>query len=134
MSADPPIPAEETPVASAITPDGRLLLVVNAGLVDPNTLLQPPGEVIVINTATNSRLGLPILVGGGARAIAITPDGKRAYVAAHQAGGTVTVIDIETQQIVGQPIPVGAVRARDRDQPGRVARLRDPAAVILTSP
>jgi DNA-binding beta-propeller fold protein YncE len=44
--------------------------------------------VTPINTATNTALR-PIKVGRGARAIAITPNGKTAYVASYKSG-TVT--------------------------------------------
>jgi YVTN family beta-propeller protein len=47
----------------------------------------------------------PIQVGQGARAIAITPDGKAAYVASWQ-GGTVTPIATATDT-AGAPIEVG---------------------------
>ena len=57
-----------------------------------------------IATATNTP-GPPIPVGQGPRAIAITPDGKTAYVASWQ-GGTVTPIATATNT-AGTPIEVG---------------------------
>jgi YVTN family beta-propeller protein len=99
------------PLDAAVTPDGSRLLVVHSGF-DLGGGFFDPGKVIVVNTATNTRLGLPITVGREARAIAITPDGTRAYVLNAQ-DRTVSVIDIATQQVVGMPIPVGVGFPRD---------------------
>ena len=57
-----------------------------------------------IRTATNKALK-PIKVGGGPVAIAITPDGKTAYVA-NRGSGTVTPIKIATNKALKQ-IKVG---------------------------
>ena len=66
-----------------------------------------PVSVIPISTAT-SRAGKPIRVGAGGDQIAITPDGKTAYVLT-DAG---TVIPISTAaNTPGKPIRVG--RSRD---------------------
>jgi YVTN family beta-propeller protein len=52
-------------------------------------------------------VGAPIPVGSGPFAVAITPDGKRAYVA-NSAEESVSVIDLATNQVIGAPIPVGS--------------------------
>ncbi|HEY2053845.1 MAG TPA: PKD domain-containing protein [Solirubrobacterales bacterium] len=52
----------------------------------------------------------PIPVGSHPDAIAITPDGSRAYVV-NGGGGTVSVIDTQTNQVVGPPISVGSTFA-----------------------
>jgi YVTN family beta-propeller protein len=41
-------------------------------------------------------------------AMAITPDGKRAYVANYDASGAVSVIDTTTNQVIGAPIAVSS--------------------------
>ncbi len=61
-----------------------------------------------IDVATG-RTGTPIRVGSGPWGIAITPDGKTAYVAnygANGGGNTVTPIDVATGR-AGTPIRVG---------------------------
>jgi YVTN family beta-propeller protein len=60
--------------------------------------------VTPIDVATG-RAGTPIQVGKGPVAIAITPDGKTAYVASYKAS-TVTPIDVATGR-AGTPITVG---------------------------
>jgi YVTN family beta-propeller protein len=65
-------------------------------------------SVSVIDTQTKQVVGSPIPVSKYPQAIAITPDGRFAYVA---DGGVsepgVSVIDTQTNQVVGSPIPVG---------------------------
>jgi YVTN family beta-propeller protein len=51
-------------------------------------------------------VGSPITVGKDPGAIAITPDGRTAYVAT-DASGFVSVINTQTNQVVGSPITVG---------------------------
>ena len=63
-----------------------------------------PGTVIPISTITN-RPGTPIPVGRAPRGIAITPDGKTAYVV-NFGSNTVTPISVGTNR-PGTPIPVG---------------------------
>ena len=63
----------------------------------------PSGTVTPITIATNTA-GKPIKVGRAPDFIAITPDGKTAYVAA--VSGTVTPITTATNT-PGQPINVG---------------------------
>jgi YVTN family beta-propeller protein len=67
-------------------------------------------SVSVINTSTNAVVGPAIPVGDEPMAIAITPDGSRAYVA-NQGSDTVSVIDVPTRTTVGPPIPVPEVGA-----------------------
>ena len=64
------------------------------------------GTVTPIDVATG-RAGTPIQVEITARAMAITPDGKTAYVVNEDVGGgTVTPIDLATGR-AGTPIQVG---------------------------
>jgi YVTN family beta-propeller protein len=71
---------------NALTPDGKYLYVTH------------PNKVLTMNTATDELVGAPIQIGqgAGASALAIAPDGLRAYVA-NYFDGTVSVIDISTQ-------------------------------------
>lgn len=75
------------------------------------------GTVSVLNPGTNAVVGSPITVGTNPSYIAITPDGKHAYVANTNngigGGGTVSVIDTSTNGVVAT-VPVG-------DQPFGVA-------------
>ncbi len=64
------------------------------------------GSVSVIDPATDQVVGEPIPVGGFAFSIALTPDGRFAYVA-NRSTDTVSVIDTATRQTVDEPIPVG---------------------------
>ena len=70
----------------------------------PTSLNASSGTVTPITTATNTA-GPPIPVGNDPYAIAITPDGKTAYVA-NAGSGTVTPIATATNT-AGAPIPVG---------------------------
>lgn len=63
-------------------------------------------SVSVINSQTNQILG-EVEVGKGPYSVAITPDGSYAYVA-NETAGTVSVVNIATRQVVGEPIKVGA--------------------------
>ena len=94
----------------AITPDGRRLVAdgetKRLGDRHPD---QPGGRS-------------PITVGKGPVGIAITPDGKFAYVT-NASSDSVSVIDTQTNQVVGSPITVGDGLA-DRDHPRRQACLR----------
>ena len=74
-----------------------------------------------IATATNTA-GPPITTGDNPDAIAITPDGKTAYVV-NADSGTVTPITTATNT-AGPPIPVGSDPAAHRDHAGRQDRLR----------
>jgi YVTN family beta-propeller protein len=65
-------------------------------------------SVSVVNTATNQVVGEPIAAGEGPASVAITPDGRYAYVA-DVFGESVSVIDTSTRQPVGEPIEVGGL-------------------------
>ena len=62
-------------------------------------------SVSVLDTRTNTAVAT-IPVGDGPSAIAITPDGTRAYVV-NSNSDSVSVIDLATNSTVGAPIPVG---------------------------
>jgi YVTN family beta-propeller protein len=69
-------------------------------------------DVVVVDTAANRTVGNPIKVGTGPSAIAITPDGSRAYVV-NSESKSVSVMDMATDQVVqvkdGAAIKVGVV-------------------------
>ena len=91
----------------------------------PSTGVDPPssprrGYVVsrsdftlsVFDTATNAPAAASIPIGGLQEAIAITPDGTRAYIGRTGLGGfaepgAVDVFDTTTNKLVGSPIPVG---------------------------
>jgi YVTN family beta-propeller protein len=94
-----PIPLGEGTHQIAITPDGH-----RAYTADLNA-----DKVFAIDTQAKASLG-SITVGARPSAVAITPDGRRVYVANSGTGtgaNTVSVIDTQTNQTVGPPIPVG---------------------------
>jgi YVTN family beta-propeller protein/autotransporter-associated beta strand protein len=78
----------DDPRATAFTPDGRLVYVVNKN----------DSTVTVLDTATRNVVGSPIPVGFGPYTIAITPDGSKAYVGNFD-GQTVSVLDLTTNTV-----------------------------------
>ena len=81
---------------------------------------QQSGTVTPIRTATSTALK-PIQVGQVPARIAITPDGKTAYVT-NAGSGTVTPIRTATNTAL-KPIQVGSNPLDDRDHPEREDRL-----------
>jgi YVTN family beta-propeller protein len=63
-------------------------------------------SVSVVNTATNQVVGDPVEVGSEPASIAITPDGRYAYVADF-GDESVSVIETATRKPLGKPIEVG---------------------------
>ena len=66
-------------------------------------------DVSVLDTRTNAQLGGDIAVGSNPGPIAITPDGRRAYVANNNPFDRpgVTVIDTATDEVIVPRIPIG---------------------------
>lgn len=86
------IPVGRTPAGLAITPNGRRVYVANGNA----------GTISVIDTATNTTIGNPIVVGTAPVALAINPSGSRLYVAHNANGGNkITVINTATNKVVG---------------------------------
>jgi YVTN family beta-propeller protein len=94
------------PIGVAITPDGGRVYVVNVNFSPFPPF--PPGEVSVIDTATNTVVKT-VAVGAGPRAVAITPDGAHAYVTNFldlltvdgiPVDGSVSVIELATNTVV----------------------------------
>src|ERR1700736_2597858 len=69
-------------------------------------------SVSVIDTETNTVVGSPLTVGSQPAGIAVTPDGKYAYVTNTNiqgfTGSTVSVINTATNTVLGSPITVGS--------------------------
>ena len=108
-TAGPPIPVGHHPEAIAITPDGKTAYVATVNYGSPSSPDRanadyPSGSVTPITTATNTA-GPPIPVGYLPNVIAITPDGKTAYVV-NVNSGTVTPITTATNT-AGPPITTG---------------------------
>jgi YVTN family beta-propeller protein len=97
-------PPGSTPIAAAITPDSRKVYVTS---LDAFTTCGADDGVFVIDAASNTLAAGPIAVECEPTAIAITPDGKFAYVAS-QLGGTISVIDTATDAVSATiPLPNG---------------------------
>ena len=100
-----------SPVALAVAPGAKTLYVVAVGGDEDGS----PGSVVPIATATD-RPGRPIAVGTSPQAIAITPNGKMAYVlngigaatTPATTPATVTPIDLATGTAL-HPIKVGTI-------------------------
>lgn len=85
------------PSGIAITPDGRFAYVTiyNTLYLGPNFTNLTPGQgtVKIIDICTNKLLPYVFIVGASPANIAITPNGRRAYVSNYSAN-TVSVLDI----------------------------------------
>jgi YVTN family beta-propeller protein len=83
------------------------MLVVELGAMAPPAEAAPlayvvnsgDGTVSVIDTATNTVVGIPIPVGREPFGVAVIPDGKHAYVA-NRGSNNVSVIDTATNMVV----------------------------------
>jgi YVTN family beta-propeller protein len=89
-----PIPYEHRVHGLAITPDGRTALVATE-----------QGKVLFIDLPADRIVG-ETYVGGLPLHIAVTPDGRYAVVPLYETEA-VSVVDLLTRSVVGQPIPVG---------------------------
>jgi YVTN family beta-propeller protein len=75
------------------------LIEVDAYFTDPLSNLNS-GRVFILNTATNQTVGSPISVGSLPVGVAVTPDGRYAYVT-NNGSNTVSVIDAVSHAVVG---------------------------------
>jgi YVTN family beta-propeller protein len=88
-------PPGSIPVAAAITPDSRKVYVTS---LDAFTPCGANDGVFVIDAASSTVEAGPVAVECEPTAIAIAPDGKRAYVAG-QLSDTISVIDTATDAV-----------------------------------
>jgi DNA-binding beta-propeller fold protein YncE len=93
----------------AVTPDGKTAFVTNFG---PFTSLNVPtpgsiGTVSTIDVKTRTKEPTDIAVGSGAVGVAVTPDGKTAFVAQLDSG-TVATIDVKARTKNPTDITVGS--------------------------
>src|SRR5262245_10719233 len=103
------------PVDVAVTPDGKTALVTNYGpftsfseAVDALRELPPGivGTVSMIDVKTRTKNPADISVGALPVHVAVTPDGKTAFVTS-LGSGTVSTIDVKTGTKEPDDIPVG---------------------------
>jgi YVTN family beta-propeller protein len=90
----------------AVTPDGKIAFVANANLV-----LQPVpsgNSVSTIDVKTRTKHPTDITVGTNPIRVAVTPDGKTAFVT-NSGSNTVSTIDVKTRTKDPTDIPVGTV-------------------------
>ncbi|MCC8423440.1 gliding motility-associated C-terminal domain-containing protein [Mucilaginibacter sp. UR6-11] len=89
------VSVDNQPWGVAVSPDGKYVYVVNANNQNgPKT----NSTLSVIDAATNTTVGPPIVLKEGAGSIAISPDGKKAYVA-HKVSNQVAVIDLSSYAV-----------------------------------
>ncbi len=118
------------PFGIAVTPDGRTAYVTDYGTNRSPSSAAVGNTVTPINLATGVA-GAPITVGFGPWAIAITPDGRTAYVA-NNTDNTVSPIDLATGR-AGWPIPVPSGPAGIAITPdGRTAYVTDADKNLVT--
>jgi YVTN family beta-propeller protein len=99
------IPVGPRPGGVAFTPDGRTAFVTN-GLLAPGGMVPGSDTVSTIDVKTRTKHPTDITVGRLPFGIAITPDGKTAFVA-NLASDTVSTIDVKTRTKNPTDIPVG---------------------------
>jgi YVTN family beta-propeller protein len=98
------IPVGGEPAGIAITPDGKAAFVANSGNFGAAPF--PLGNsVSTIDVKTRTKNPTDIPVGAGPAGVAITPDGRTAFVT--NQGGTVSTIDVKTRTKHPDDIPVG---------------------------
>ena len=107
----------------AIKPDGsEAYLAGNIGA---------DGRVLRLDLATDTVVGTPIPVGTGARGVAITPDGTKAYVT-NRDDGTVTVINAVSNTPTGTTIDVDAANTNNNG-PEAIAITPDGSTAIVAN-
>jgi YVTN family beta-propeller protein len=124
------------PFTMALTPDGKFLHIANYGnplfpaRTDNNT-------VTVIDTATNAVAKVIPGVGSSPSGIAITPNGKFAFVTSYASQGTVAVIDIAAGAVI-QTLSVGTLPSEVAIDPAGtyayVTNFRDNTVSVIRIP
>jgi len=90
-----PIKLSEPPQAIAMAPDGKAYVAIQASSMTSHGF-RTAYDFMSLDLATG-RLGKPVRLSGGPDAIAITPNGKTAYVTIFSSG-TVTPINLSTNK------------------------------------
>jgi YVTN family beta-propeller protein len=114
-------------VAALASACAVLLLGALAPSADANYVYvvnRESASVSVIDTETNRTIGPPIGVGAYPGGLAISPDGRRVYVASGSNG--VSVIETETNQVTQPPIPF-------TEQPTQIAITPDGVTAYMTN-
>ena len=94
------IPVGRSPIQLFATPDGRFVYVANQG-----TEARPDSTVSVIDTQRNAVVK-SIITGRGAHGVVVSDDGRFVFIA-NTFAGTVSVIDVADQRVIGT-VRVGA--------------------------
>jgi YVTN family beta-propeller protein len=97
-----PIKISEPPQTTAMAPDGKAYVVIQTGSMTSHGF-RAAYDFRSLDLATG-RLGKPVKLSGEPEAIAITPNGKTAYVAMFSSG-TVTPINLSANK-AGKPIKI----------------------------
>lgn len=113
----------------AISPDGKYAYVTIQDF-DTGSTYGEPGSVAVIDIKSNTVL-TRIPTGFYSFGIAVTPDGKRAYVA-NSLPDTISAIDSASNMVLGSPIPASGSLAATPDGT-RIYVGSHPVSVIDTS-
>jgi YVTN family beta-propeller protein len=109
------IPVGPAPIGVALTPDGKTAFVANYGPFTSfsaaiDAILHPPpgivGTVSAIDVKSRTNDPTDITVGALPAGVAVTPDGKTAFVT-NLSSGTVSTIDVKTKTKDPTNIPVG---------------------------
>ena len=103
------IPVGTGPISMAITPDGKTGFVDNFGPVVSAESPTPEsiGTVSTIDVKTRTKDPTDIPVGALPFGVAVTPDGKTAFVT-NVYSGTVSTIDVKTRTKHASDIAVGS--------------------------
>jgi YVTN family beta-propeller protein len=97
------------PWSLAVSPDGHRLYVAGGLSTTGSTAIGSarPGRVWVIDAATRHPVGRAVAVGHGAANVAVSRDGRYAYVS-NAGDDSVSVISTPERATVGDPVRVGA--------------------------
>jgi YVTN family beta-propeller protein len=117
------------PSGLAFTPDGKRLVVTLLG-----ETVELPGAVAVIDCGTG-QAGTPVPMGGQPERLALSPDGRRAYVVSMH-DRSVSVLDVDAHEVVAKvslgELPFNVLAAPDGERVYVGVLRADHVAVIDT--